>query len=108
MNAPEAPAHVYKIFRVAEWRNFQMGGDFEGSPDDVRDGFIHFSCEDQVDGTLRTHFTGEREVVVAKVSTAGLGVRMEASRGGKFFPHLYGPLPRNCVVSFEGLRLSDS
>lgn len=108
MSAPETPAHVYKIFRAAEWRDFQTRDNYSGSADDVRDGFIHLSCEHQVDGTLRAHFAGDGEVIIARVATAGLEVRMEESRNGKFFPHLYGPLPRRCVVSFEVLNLSDS
>ena len=34
---------IYKILSVADWEAAQRAGRFEGSADDRRDGFIHFS-----------------------------------------------------------------
>lgn len=95
------PPLVYKIFRITEWDAFQKSGTFTGSPDDEHDGFIHLSCLDQVDGTLRAHFGNEREVVIAEVRTDGLPIAMEVSRGRTLFPHLYGSLPLSSVEHSE-------
>ncbi|MXY34394.1 MAG: DUF952 domain-containing protein, partial [Boseongicola sp. SB0664_bin_43] len=34
---------IYKIFRAEEFEAFEEAGRTAGSPDDVRDGFVHFS-----------------------------------------------------------------
>jgi uncharacterized protein (DUF952 family) len=88
------PASIFKILRPAEWQAFGTARRFEGSPDDLRDGFIHFSTAAQVTGTLARHFTGEPEVVILRVASAPLGdaLRWEPSRQGALFPHLYRPL----------------
>ena len=93
-------ALIYKVLRPSEWAHAQASGVFSGSPDDVRDGFIHFSTAEQLDATIGRHFAGEREVVVLEVAAAALGdaLRWEPSRGGAVFPHLYGELALANVV----------
>lgn len=88
------PASIFKILRPAEWQAFSAARRFEGSVDDMRDGFIHFSTAVQVAGTLSRHFAGETEVVILRVASAPLGdaLRWEPSRQGALFPHLYRPL----------------
>ncbi len=87
-------ASIFKILRPAEWRAFEAARQFEGSADDLRDGFIHFSTAPQVSGTLSRHFGNETEVVILRVAAAPLGdgLRWEPSRQGALFPHLYRPL----------------
>ena len=87
-------ASIFKILRPAEWQAFGTAGRFEGSPDDLRDGFIHFSTVAQVPGTLSRYFTSEPEVVILRVASAPLrdALRWEPSRQGALFPHLYRPL----------------
>lgn len=88
------PASIFKILRPDEWRAFSSARRFDGSADDVRDGFIHFSTAAQVAGTLSRHFASEAEVVILRVASAPLGdaLRWEPSRQGALFPHLYRPL----------------
>ena len=90
---------IFKILRTAEWHAFQAAGQFDGSLDDLRDGFIHFSTAEQVAGTLAKYFSGEAEVVILTVPAGLLGdaLRWEASRNGALFPHLYRPLLREEV-----------
>jgi uncharacterized protein (DUF952 family) len=87
-------ASIFKILRPAEWQAFGSARHFEGSTDDLRDGFIHFSTVAQVSGTLSRHFTSEPEIVILRVASAPLGnaLRWEPSRQGALFPHLYRPL----------------
>jgi uncharacterized protein (DUF952 family) len=78
----------------------QARGAFPGSPDDVRDGFIHLSTREQLDTTIERHFAGERELVVLEIDAAALSadLRWEPSRGGALFPHLYAELPMSAVA----------
>jgi len=100
---------IYKIFRAAEWEEVQAHGSFAGSPDDLRDGFIHFSTAEQLEGTAARHFAGEGDLVLAAVEAEPLGeaLRWEASRGGKLFPHLYAPLPLAAVARTWPLPIVD-
>lgn len=84
---------LFKVFRQAEWQTFRETGRFEGSADDLRDGFIHLSTEAQLAGTLARHFAGEPGLVVAEVlACEDPALSWEVSRGGARFPHLYRAL----------------
>lgn len=93
---------IYKILRAAEWAAFEAEGLFAGSADDLRDGFIHLSTEDQLAGTVAKHFAGEAGLVVLRVGVEGdPQLRWEESRGGALFPHLYRPLVRGDVLEIR-------
>lgn len=85
---------VYKILPRSEWDAAVAQGRFDGSPVDLKDGYIHFSTAAQTDETAARHFRGQDGLVVAAFEADDLGpaLRWESSRGGQLFPHLYGPL----------------
>jgi uncharacterized protein (DUF952 family) len=91
---------IYKILRPAEWTEAQARNLFSGSPDDRRDGFIHFSTREQLKETIARHFAGERDLVVLEIDSVALGdeLKWEPSRRGALFPHLYGELPLTAVL----------
>ena len=92
---------IYKILRPQEWAEFEKQGVFNGSVDDQRDGFIHFSTRKQMAGTLAKHYNNEEEVVIAGVNADVFddGLKWEVSRGGAHFPHLYAALSHSAVSS---------
>jgi uncharacterized protein (DUF952 family) len=95
---------IYKILSVADWAAAQQAGRFEGSADDRRDGFIHFSDGGQVIGTARKYFAGQTDLVVLAVDPALLAdLRWERSRDDALFPHLYGPLNLDAVAKADRL-----
>ena len=98
---------VYKICPEAALREARRCGRFDGSADDHRDGFIHLSAGSQVAGTLAKYFAGQRDLVLLAVDPERLGERLrwEKSRGGELFPHLYGPLDLEHVISVRPLIL---
>ncbi|MFN0190511.1 MAG: DUF952 domain-containing protein [Aestuariivirga sp.] len=100
---------IYKICGEEEWKNALIAGIYEGSADDRRDGFIHFSAANQVAGTLARHFSGRRDLVLIAVdeSALGDGLKYEASRGGALFPHLYGVLPLTAVRWQKPIQLAN-
>lgn len=96
----EGPLNVvYKVLTAAEWADMERDGVFRGSADDRRDGFIHLSSADQLQGTLDKHFAGASDLVLAAVAADRIAERLEweAGRNGELFPHLYGPLPAAAV-----------
>lgn len=92
---------VYKLLRAPEWAAFEAAGEFAGSADDLRDGFIHLSAADQVEGTRARYFADDAGVVLLTLDadTLGEALRWEASRGGALFPHLYRALRRGEVIA---------
>ena len=100
---------VYKILSEAAYEAAKREGHFSGSAGDARDGFIHLSAADQVEGTLSSHFAGQEGLLLVALDPDRLGpeLKWEPSRGGALFPHLYGPLDLATVVGVEKLGLGE-
>lgn len=97
---------IYKICPASAWREAERQGVYRGSPDDHRDGFIHFSTASQVAETARKHFAGQTGLFLIEVDAEALGeaLRWERSRNDELFPHLYGELDLGVVVGVRELH----
>jgi uncharacterized protein (DUF952 family) len=97
---------IYKVCASAEWERAVAEAAWLGSPDDRRDGYIHFSTATQLAGTLAKHFAGHDDLVLVKFATAALGpaLRWEPGRAGQLFPHLYGPLDPKLAAACQALK----
>ena len=102
------PTVIYKICTRAEWAEAQAKGRYEGSADDLRDGFIHFSSPYQVAATAAKFFAGRTDLLLVAVDGDRLGseLKWEPSRGGDLFPHLYCDLPMDAVIGVDELPLA--
>ena len=89
------------------WAEAEHAGEYHGTLDDQRDGFIHFSTAAQIAESARRHRAGQAGLVLIAVESARLGDRLkwEPSRGGALFPHLYGALHPAEVASVAPLPL---
>jgi uncharacterized protein (DUF952 family) len=98
---------IYKIIPTEAWEQAVRADMFLGAPVDIRDGYIHFSDPTQVIETAAKHFSGQTDLTLVAVEYARLGdaLKWEPSRGGALFPHLYGPLPMDAVLSATPLPL---
>ncbi len=105
--APATPSIVYKVVSAAAWTKAQSLGRFDGSADDVRDGYIHLSSPVQLNRTLEKHFMGQPDLLLIAFDAASLGtsLKWEPSRGGDLFPHLYATLPANLALWHRPLAL---
>ena len=66
---------------------------YSGSSKDIEDGFIHFSAEEQVKGTLEKYYSKQNNLVLLKVETLKLDhLIWEQASDGNMFPHLYSSL----------------
>ena len=95
--------YIFKIIDVNEWQKVREIGAYSGSSKDIEDGFIHFSGEDQVKGTLEKHYSKQENLVLLKVETLKLDhLIWEQASDGNMFPHLYSLLDlSNVVDEFE-------
>lgn len=100
---------VYKIVEQSAWRDAQSLGAYRGSPDDLRDGYIHLSFADQIEGTAARHFRNRTGLVLIAFSIDALGplLKIEASRDGALFPHLYADLPASAALWEKPMILGD-
>jgi uncharacterized protein (DUF952 family) len=99
MTPPAAIDLIYKITTVQAWASAAVCGAFTGSPDDLRDGYIHLSAAHQLVATAEKYYAGIPDLVLVAVAPSVLGtaLKWEPSRGGDLFPHLYGDLPTESV-----------
>jgi uncharacterized protein (DUF952 family) len=98
---------IYHLASAADWDQAKADGVYRGSPDDHRDGFMHFSTAAQVAESAARHRAGRTDVVLVAADAVRLGdaLRWEPSRGGALFPHLYGDLPLDAVTATWPLAL---
>tara|TARA_B100001175_G_C19110760_1_gene449632 strand:+ start:245 stop:616 length:372 start_codon:yes stop_codon:yes gene_type:complete len=99
---------VFKIIDKEEWEKAKQSCTFEGSDVDKKDGFIHFSEEDQVSETLKKHYQNKENLILLKVNAFKLEhLLWEQVSNGDMYPHLYSPLDiKNVEDEFE-LSLDD-
>ena len=95
--------YIFKIIDLDEWQNIKQSGTYLGSLKDKEDGYIHFSGEDQVKGTLEKYYSKQENLVLLKVETLKLDhLIWEQASDGNMFPHLYSSLDlSNVVDEFE-------
>ncbi len=93
---------IYTMVRDADWRAAQTAGAYDGSAEDRRDGFLHFSTAAQLRASAAKHRAGQPDLWLLSVRADALGadLKWEASAGGTrpgLFPHLYAPLPLSAL-----------
>ncbi|HOP19207.1 MAG TPA: DUF952 domain-containing protein [Amphiplicatus sp.] len=92
--------YFYKILPARDWRAAESSGVVPYAAVDERDGYMHMSTGEQVLETARLHFKGQTDLVALEIDPALIDgdVRLEPSRGGALFPHLYGALSIDAVL----------
>ncbi len=98
---------IYHMCKSEEWDAAKESGSYNGSSQDIADGFIHFSTAEQIVMSAAKHRAGQDGLVLLSVDDTALGeaLKWEASRGGALFPHLYGELSVTAVRKIEPLTL---
>jgi uncharacterized protein (DUF952 family)/maleate cis-trans isomerase len=105
--------HIFHITRGEDWRAAQAEGSYRVSTRDrtlEQEGFIHCSFAHQVQGVAQAYFGGLEDLVVLEIDRERVKaeVRDESvGRGDQRFPHIYGPLNLDAVISVRPW-LSDS
>jgi uncharacterized protein (DUF952 family) len=101
--------YIFKIIDLDEWQNVKQLGTYLGSSKDIADGYIHFSGEDQVKGTLEKYYSKQENLVLLKVETLKLDhLIWEQASDGNMFPHLYSSLDLSNVVDEFEINLTDN
>ena len=100
---------IYKVCSKSEWQEAKNKAQLTGSKKDLEDGYIHFSGEDQVAGTLKKFYQNQKDLVLLKVDTLKLDhLIWEQASDGNMFPHLYSSLDISNVVNEFDIVLSEN
>ena len=92
--------YIYKIIHNDEWQKAKKSGLYSGSTKDLEDGYIHFSDEKQIEGTLKKYYLNKKNLLLLKIDTLKLDhLLWEQASDGNMFPHLYSTLDIKNVVS---------
>ena len=59
---------IFKVIDKEEWQKAKQSGTYGGSEKDIKDGYIHFSEEDQVEETLNKHYPKKENLVLLRVN----------------------------------------
>jgi uncharacterized protein (DUF952 family) len=98
-------SYIYHITSEREATQAQISGDY--TPGDFdREGFIHCSYPNQLEGVIKRRFAGRRDIVLLEIDTTLLTCKIvdENLEGGtELFPHIYGRLPMS-VVKIRSIR----
>ena len=100
--------HIYKILNKEDLKKAKSNGVYSGSSKDIEDGYIHFSSQEQVEGTLKKYYSDEKNLILLKVETLNLDhLVWEQASDGNFFPHLYSSLDLTNVVDEYEIKLNN-
>ena len=91
---------IYHILPSLDWAYAQKKGYYKPQSLD-QEGFIHFSTFDQVLPTANRYYQGIPDLLILKVDPKLLiaELRYDPVAGTGIFPHLYGPLNLDAVIS---------
>ena len=99
---------IFKVLDKDEWQKAKKLGKYGGSAKDLKDGYIHFSEEDQVKETLKKHYPKKENLVLLRVNAFKLEhLLWEQASNGDMYPHLYSPLDISMVVNEYELPLNE-
>lgn len=98
---------IYHSTTPEDWKKFE-NEDYYEAESLHSEGFIHASFAEQLDETLRLYFKDYPNVIILKIDEVALDaeIRVEKSRNGEFFPHIYGRLNKSAVVYLEERQLN--
>ena len=91
---------LYHLVEPAYWERF-LDKDYYVPADYAKDGFIHLSLREQIDGTLARFFADAEELMVLEISEKQVKGKLRYEPGGsegELFPHYYGKLPIEAVA----------
>lgn len=90
---------IFHVVLPEAWAAFDTGIYRHKSLAD--EGFIHCSFADQLDGVIDRYYAGQPSVVVLEIETERLMSRVinEPSTAREIYPHIYGPINRDAIVS---------
>ena len=100
---------ILHITSWADWEQAQATGAYHGDTL-ATEGFIHCSTPDQVVEVAERLFHGRDDLVLLCITPARVEpeVRFELAENGNLYPHIYGPLNVDAVLTVAALQRDDN
>ena len=94
---------IYHVTTKQEWDEAKQKG-FYAAPSLETEGFIHCSEAQQVDGVLKRYYQGKDALLKLVIDPQKLNPELKyelAPSVNENFPHVYGPINLDAVVSVQ-------
>lgn len=99
-------SHIYHITTLDEWNHAKEKGQYE-APSLKEEGFIHCSEDHQVTDVLQRYFKGKHSLVKLTIETEKLSSQLIYDWSYAIedtFPHIYGPINLDAIVSVNSIN----
>ncbi len=93
---------IYHIVTPEVWEQFKDEELYEAESLQA-EGFIHCSFEGQLESVLERYYKDADKVLIMEIETNDLFSKMvsEPSTNDELFPHVYGKINKNAIVSIK-------
>jgi uncharacterized protein (DUF952 family) len=97
---------IYHIVLPDTWSAFDS--DIYEAESLKTEGFIHCSFEGQLDGVIERYYKEHESIVILEIDSQRLMSRMvkEPSTNNEIYPHIYGPINRDAIISARERELT--
>jgi uncharacterized protein (DUF952 family) len=93
---------AYKILTVTEFEKFAKDKVFIGTPLDIKDGYIHMSSTKEQMERVKQKYYKDQKIYLLEIDLDKLNnVKFEPISNGDIYPHLYGDLKIDDVISYK-------
>jgi len=98
---------IYHIVLPELWESVKSNAEYEADSLET-EGFIHCSYQYQLDNVLERYYEGKERVLLLEIETEQLKSKLveEQSTNDEIYPHIYGTINREAIVSVEDRKLS--
>ncbi len=96
---------IYHIVQATDWAWQEAKTDYKA--DSLKtEGFIHLSEKEQIAGVLSRYYQHVPDLLLLHVDADKLDheLKYEMATNDERFPHLYGPLNKDAIVTIERLN----
>lgn len=95
---------IYHVITETAWNEQQVAESLH-VPSLQSEGFIHCCTNQQVEGVLHRYFQGQTGLLILEIDEQKLEaeVRFEKSTNDELFPHVYGAINKNAILSVNQL-----
>jgi uncharacterized protein (DUF952 family) len=97
---------IYHIVLPEVWAAFDS--DLYAAASLEIEGFIHCSFAEQLESVIARYYAAQERIVILEIDPELLISRMvkEPSTNNEIYPHIYGPINRNAILSVTQRKLA--
>ena len=98
---------IYHIVLPEVWEQFKTRPSYQAESL-TTEGFIHCSYDHQLEAVLERYYKDAERVIVLSIDRGKLLAKLveEPSTGGEIYPHIYGRIDHDAIVSAEERELA--